>query len=392
MAQFTASVKINAVSNLGKVAKQISKNTSKMKKGFEKLTKAIKKASQAFGKFAKRAGLAAVAVTIAMIALVKKVADFGDEIDKTSQKTGILADELQRLQFAARIGGASTQDFNRGVKFLSRAISEAGDGMAEYEDEFDKLGITVRDTNGDLREPVDILYEMADAFSVLEDGGAKSASSMALLGRAGEALIPMLNEGAEGIRTIGQQVEFPITDEMGDDAAEFNDRIQKLTTNVSGLIRNAISPALPILGAYIDKMNDGLIPLKAWIDENIDFGKVLEDIAKWVSELDLKRVFEVSTEKISGVISDLQTILDGLVSVVEFVRGVKNDPVGWKAWSRWVQESDPLGIVAVSDFLTGGGGGELNINVKSDGGSQVSVDDFTTGINVNVPMMTPVIP
>ena len=326
MATFSASIKINAVSNLTKVAKRISKSTEKMRKGFKKLSAGLKKVSAAFAKFARRAALAFAGVTAAITALIVKTAAFGDNLDKTAQKTGVAVEQLQRLRLAARIGGGSTADMDKGIRFLSRSISEAADGMLEYQEAFESMGVSVVDSTGKLRKTEDVLFDIADFFSVVEDGAAKTTDAMAVFGRAGTNLIPMLNSGAKGIKEIGDKLLDLTTDEEADEAADFVDQLELMRTNIMALTRRALIPAIPILSSWFAVINDNLPTAQKWLAENVDIAAVLERIKDAAGKIDLNELFDVSLEKIRAVMEDLQFILAEIRSGIEFVKSVREAP------------------------------------------------------------------
>ena len=72
---------------------------------------------------------------------------------------------------------------------------------------FKALGISVQDANKNLKSSDQVLLEVANAFSKFEDGTTKTALAIAIFGRAGADLIPLLNQGADGIRKMQEQAQ-----------------------------------------------------------------------------------------------------------------------------------------------------------------------------------------
>ncbi len=101
-------------------------------KNFTSITNAAKMAGAAIG----------IALSgTAFVRSIKSQIDLADEVAKTSQKIGVQAEELQKLRYAADLAGVSSETLTRA---LSRISSEAINGNEELK----KLGIAVRDTNG----------------------------------------------------------------------------------------------------------------------------------------------------------------------------------------------------------------------------------------------------
>jgi TP901 family phage tail tape measure protein len=108
---------------------------------------------------------------------------------------------------------------------------EAAAGSGENQRLFAALGITFRETNGDLRATDQVLRDLATRFQAMPDGPEKSALAVKLFGKAGTDMIPFLNRGAEGIQELTAQFRElggEISGETATRAAEFNDDLNLL--------------------------------------------------------------------------------------------------------------------------------------------------------------------
>lgn len=169
--------------------KRVEGNFSKLKK--------IASAAVAF--------VAAGAAAKAFASITEEVAALGDAVDKTSKRIGVDAQALQELQFAAGLAGASHRDLATGLRVLSKNALEAADGTATYKDEFDRLGVSVRDGNGQLKSAEVLLTEMGDGLSRLKTETEKVAVAQVLMGRGGAMLLPLLSQGTSAI--MQQRIE-----------------------------------------------------------------------------------------------------------------------------------------------------------------------------------------
>lgn len=160
-------------------------------------------------KIAKAAAAAFAALKIVQFAkgVVEETAAAGDAIDKLSKRSGIGAIALQEWGHAAELSGASMGDVEMTIKRLQAAQVEAADGVATYADEFKRLGVDVKDTDGNFKETTDLLLEMSDAVNGLESQAEKTNVAMKLMGRSGTTLLPMLASGSEGIREMLEEMK-----------------------------------------------------------------------------------------------------------------------------------------------------------------------------------------
>jgi hypothetical protein len=128
---------------------------------------------------------------------------------------------------------------------------EAAAGSGENQRLFAALGITFRESNGDLRATDQVLLDLATRFQAMPDGPEKSALAVKLFGKAGTDMIPFLNRGAEGIQELTAQFRElggEISGETATRAAEFNDDLNLLRAALQGVANRIAASVLPALG------------------------------------------------------------------------------------------------------------------------------------------------
>ncbi|MGH8430733.1 MAG: hypothetical protein ACREUF_10040, partial [Solimonas sp.] len=149
----------------------------------------------------------AVGVSMALFATgaavaVKKAIDRADELDEMAQKVGASVQSLSRLQFVASRDGVD--DFTNSMVKLNKAAVEAADKNSDQARAFAALGVSVTDANGKIRSTDQLFVDIAERFSMSEDGAAKAAVAMVLFGKSGADLIPMLNNGAAELARLAE--------------------------------------------------------------------------------------------------------------------------------------------------------------------------------------------
>lgn len=236
----------------GGTVRVIEDVAEKTKKVGDEAEKSSTRASAAFDKLKIAAAATAAAVGAAATATayaVNRQFQQIDELAKLSRSIGISVEQLSGLQVTADLAGVSLQELGQGVAFFSRKITEAQQGMGKSGDIFRTLGVDI--ASG--RQTIDVLYDVADAFEVLQDGTQKTALAQELFSRSGTRFISLLNAGGEAIR--GQMEEARILGQVisGETAVaveNFNDdmtRIRLLTTGFQRDLAVALAPTLEVI-------------------------------------------------------------------------------------------------------------------------------------------------
>lgn len=187
---------------------------------------------------------------IALAGAMKKAVETGEELWKISQQIGISVEHLSGLKYAAELSETSLEALTTSIGIFSKGIAGISEEVPQAGEALELLGINTKDSNGNLRDTYDVLLDVADRFSRMEDGAGKTALAMRMFGRSGKELIPLLNEGATGIRAMYEEAErmgLIFSEKSAKAADEFNDNIKRLKENLSGLvitITNEVVPAI----------------------------------------------------------------------------------------------------------------------------------------------------
>lgn len=187
--------------------------------------------------------VAAAAPFAALVNEIKHVVSAGEDLLKISQQIGISVEHLAGLKHAAELSEASIADLTIGMKGLAQALSGSSEMGKDTTQILKALGVTAKD-------PYDALLQIADAFAKMKDGAGKTSIAVDLFGRSGLSLIPLLNEGSTGIRSMHDEAErlgIVISTDTAKKFDEFGDNVIKLKANFTGLattIANSVIPAV----------------------------------------------------------------------------------------------------------------------------------------------------
>jgi len=188
--------------------------------------------------------------------IVISTAEWGEETAKTAQKIGMNTQNLQALQYAAKMADVDTGELTVGMKFLNTALYDASRGSSEAQRKFNALGMSYKDANGKMLNTEQALGQIADKFKGMEDGPKKTALAVDLFGRSGINMIPMLNQGSKHLAEITQEaINFGLVmDESAiKQSEEFMDSMKRVQGAMSGL-RNEIGISLmPVFSDLLKK-------------------------------------------------------------------------------------------------------------------------------------------
>lgn len=184
-------------------------------------------AEQAIGRITAVGVAAAAAIGVALKAAV----DRADDMRDLAAGAGVSTEQLSRLGFAAKQSGVD-------LDIVAKALAKlSNDGIPNANAE---------------------LYRLADVFAKMPDGPEKTALAVEKFGeRIGPGLIPLLNEGSQGLQDMADQADalgVTIRTNTAEAADQFNDKIGELKGAVQGIANQMAADLLPTMNDIADAM------------------------------------------------------------------------------------------------------------------------------------------
>ncbi len=232
-----------------------------LKRGLATLTTRLAGAAKGVAGIAASLGTAAVAGGIGLIvsgmsaaaASVWRFSEAAAGIDDIAQRTGASAEALSQLRYAAEQSGANLEAVEKGMRKLGDITTQAAGGSKSAAAALASVGLSAEQL---LAMPVeDRFLAVAQGISQIQDPAAQASVAMDLLGKSGADLVPMMADGAGGIRALMAEADklgMTISGEQAAAAAAFDDKWQGLVAtlrNASNIIAVAV---LPYLSQMID--------------------------------------------------------------------------------------------------------------------------------------------
>lgn len=143
----------------------------------------------------------------ALIQLGKDAVSAAEQITSLSRQTGISIANIQKLGAAADAVNMPMSQLSTAFRMLSEHAEMAAEGNKRQIELFNKLGISVRDNNGIIKNGEQLFGEFADVIAATKNPTVQMALAMEVLGRSGTLALPMLKLGAAGIKKMGDDAE-----------------------------------------------------------------------------------------------------------------------------------------------------------------------------------------
>lgn len=220
----------------------------------------MKEAQTGLQRFAGVAKAGALAIGTAMVAAggaiavaMKGVIDRAGDMYELSQSLGMTVEDLSRMAYAAELSGVQIDGLEKAIKKLSVSLFDASQsGTGPAANAFRMLGVSAVDAEGNVRPVIDVMGDLADRFSKMPNGAEKTALAMRVFGRAGADMIPMLNEGRDGLQEMYVEAErlgIVLDTETAKSAEALGDQLTKLNRAKDGVITKITSGMLPALSS-----------------------------------------------------------------------------------------------------------------------------------------------
>lgn len=245
----------------------ISANTSDFDKGllrmarnldnFEKKQRqANKQISQSFSQIGMAAkGFIGIIAGSYVVNYAKQLIDAAGQMKDLSLETGVAASTLSALKSQLEQGGSNVEQFAASVTKMNRAIAEAAvGGNAGLVDTFTRLGISI--TKLQKLTPEDQFFELAKALSEVEDIGERTRLGVDIFGRSFTSLLPLINDTNGELReyvNVMTQSGNALTDEQINRLDSFGDAITRLNSDLKNSLAGGFADLLKFFDDFESK-------------------------------------------------------------------------------------------------------------------------------------------
>lgn len=248
----------------------------------QKVLRRAEKDLNATGRTIQNIGLKLVAgggaVASSLLLAATSAGKLGSDLNDLSSKTGLSISALAALDLTAKSSGSSIDQLADAINRMQRTLTEAERGSKSAADALAEVGLTAEELRG-LR-PEDQFAAIASAVSVISDPSRQATVAMEIFGRSGANLLPILSQGAGGLRRFREQSEelgHTLAYEVSASVGEFGNAVTRVKQQISDL-GNVIGASIASALQPYEKSVSGI--LKKTIDWAVANGQISKTIGE----------------------------------------------------------------------------------------------------------------
>ena len=298
-------------------------------------TEKLGKAAEVAGKVAKAAfaaiAAAATAAVGAIAAVSKGIVKIGTELGKMSVEAAARADEIltestisgittetyQELAYAAELVDTSLDTIQGSLVKVTKSMSSAAGGNKKMIANFKKLGVSVKNADGTLRDSEDVFSDVIDALGKIENETERDAMAMEVLGKSAGDLKPLIAAGGDELNKLRQEaheVGYVMSDETLGAFGAFDDNIQKLKNGATAA-QNALGGML--LPALTDLSGEG-VDLLGQFTNALNEANTTGDYDTFATKLSdmVTQALDSLQKNIGPIINTVTTVINTVIKAV----------------------------------------------------------------------------
>ena len=228
----------------------------------------LTKVSQTFGKISDASGKVAQAAkgistaaggALAGIAgLAYKSVQAADDLNTLAKQTGISTAELQKMQYASDLIDVSVDSITGAMTKMKKNMASTS---KDTQVAFQRIGVSVQDSNGQLRDATTVFYEVLEGLSHVANETERDTLAMQLFGRSADELAGIVDDGGAALRELGleaEQLGLIMDQQTLDSLNNVNDAVDKLKAKANGELAQAGAKAMEALMPVFEKVLDAM--------------------------------------------------------------------------------------------------------------------------------------
>lgn len=272
----------------------------------------------------------------ALYKAAKETADWADQLQTTADQTGIAVEELQRLDYASKFIDVDVNTMTDSMGKMIRSMNQAREGSGQAADAFKRLGVRITDSHGQLLDQQEVFYATIDALGKVKNETERDAAAMEIFGRSARDLNPLIKQGSDRLRELGEEAEnlghVMSSDEIAK-AGQLQDALDGLEKTGESLKHSLAMSVIPILTGLFDVIAKIPVPVLqtlvvlgtvvVTIVQVVKAIKSLTDTGKTISNF--FKTFDVATLKTTGIILGVVAALIALGTIIAVIAGKSNE-------------------------------------------------------------------
>ena len=284
----------------------------------------------------------------AITAVVFSVSKLGDSIDKGSQRMNMSTEQYQKWAYAMELSGSSIEELREGYNQMSGQISQAVNGTKESQKAFQRLGVNLKDAQGNLRSTGDIFEDVVVSLQSMDNATERTALAYKLFGESTSKLNPLLNNNGNFLKDVVRTQDAlgsQMSGSLVSASAKFQDAITTMKQGWQGFKNVLGETFMPVIQKVVVWVTVAVAKISALL-------RVLFGIKK-----------DKSSETMNKATTSVSSYTGAVNKATDAVKKLKKQTMGF----------DEMNILQGQDTASGSGSGDgdvgYGINVGGSDGS-----------------------
>jgi hypothetical protein len=274
------------------------------------------------------AGMVAWDTVQALRDMTRAAVDSVGALGEQAAQLGVTTDALQEYRFAASQTGIEQAEMDQALSQLTRRLGDAAQGAKAPTEALERLGITLEQIKG--KSAGDVIPLIAEGMKRLPDDAQRAAVAVDLFGKAGQKLMPLLSEGAAGIKALtdaAREMGLVLTPEEIANADKYGDMMAALDKKVDAQLAAKLAKNAEALYQFELAMADAKVALaeflpKLWTEKDTQQFKA---IIEWFRQVDdttkawgatISNTSNAISTSVSNMVNAIKRTLGGALNAV----------------------------------------------------------------------------
>lgn len=199
---------------------------------------------------------AALALAVGLtVSLVHSQAEYAQQISNTASRLDISREQMLGLSTAARVAGVNVTSLEQSSRILSQALEDPAGAGKKVVAELNKLGISVHDSNGQMRESGPVLLDLLDKLNGVTSSTERMAIATRVLSRGAKEIEPLIARYGSlknAVNELGLAGSGALIKSLSEDEEQFN----RLGAAFDGLKLKLAGSIAPIVIKIVTQLTD----------------------------------------------------------------------------------------------------------------------------------------
>ena len=215
---------------------------------------------------------AAAGVVASLAAVSYKAGQNADDLNTLSKVYSINTQDLQKYSLAADLVDVSVEDIAKSHVKLEKSMYSAQNGSKSQAEAFEKLGVSVTNADGTLRDSDAVWQDTVAALGKMTNETERDALAQQLMGKSAANLNPLIEDQGKTYKQVSDTMkkyglDF-VDQETLDKANQFNDQLDTMKvlgmaalSQVGAQLAGYLAPALETVVGWVGKLVNWLSQL-----------------------------------------------------------------------------------------------------------------------------------